>query len=330
VKRISSAFATSFRARLLSFYDTQQRKLPWRASADPYRVLVSELMLQQTRVETVLLYYDRWLSRFPTVHALAEANLDDVLKQWEGLGYYSRARHLHRAAQMVREQHNGHIPRQPEQLRALPGVGPYTAAAVGSIAFNQPQAAVDGNVRRVLCRVLDLADPSPAQLQQHADTLLDTDRPGDYNQALMELGATVCTPRNPGCGSCAVRQHCRAYARDTVAIRPAPKVRPPLAVEIVQCVVAVNDGQVLLRQRPFTGLLAGLWEFPEIVAAAGYQQVGHVLHTFTHKRIDYLVHISRDRIPVRGQWIAVAELPNRALSTAQRRVAKLALPFFGL
>jgi A/G-specific adenine glycosylase len=336
VKRISSAFATSFRASLLSFYDAQRRKLPWRESKDPYEVLVSELMLQQTRVETVIPYYQRWLARFPNVHALANAHVHDVLKQWEGLGYYSRARHLHGAAQIVREQYAGQIPQQHEQLRQLPGVGTYTAAAVASIAFNQPHAVVDGNVRRVLCRVLDLADPKSAELQQYADALLDAVRPGDYNQALMELGATICTPRKPSCSSCTVRQQCHAYHKGTVELRPAPKVKAPLPLEIVNCLVAIHKGAILVTQRPLQGLLAGLWEFPVIRKTAHHRHVGNILHTFTHKRIDYQVYISTKRVRVRDRvrnldrWVSLNEMNALPFSTAQRRVAKLALPFFGL
>jgi A/G-specific adenine glycosylase len=334
VKRISTAFATSFRASLLSFYDAGRRKLPWRESNDPYHVLVSELMLQQTRVATVLPYYDRWLRRFPDTHTLAAAHVDDVLKQWEGLGYYSRARNLHRAAQIVHERHAGRLPQQFEQLRQLPGVGPYTAAAVASIAFNQPHAAVDGNVRRVLCRVLDSADSKPAELQQHADRLLDTARPGDYNQALMELGATICMPRDPHCSACPVMNMCRAYQNGTVQLRPAPKVKTSLPLEIVNCLVAIHEGAVLVSQRPSKGLLAGLWEFPAINYTTRYRHVGNILHTFTHKRIEYRVHTSTKRVRirdrVRDRWLALHELESLAFSTAQRRVAKLALPFFGL
>jgi A/G-specific adenine glycosylase len=331
VKRINTAFATSFRASLLSFYDAGRRELPWRASNDPYHVLVSELMLQQTRVETVIPYYDRWLRRFPNAQVLANAHVDDVLKQWEGLGYYSRARYLHRAAQIVHERHNGRIPEQFEELRQLPGVGPYTAAAVASIAFNRPHAAVDGNVRRVLCRVLDSADPKPDELQQHADRLLDAARPGDYNQALMELGAMICTPRDPECSICPVMNMCRAYQNNTVALRPAPKVKAALPLEIVNCLVAIHKGAVLVSQRPPAGLLAGLWEFPAIGNTSGYQHVGNMRHTFTHKRIEYRVHTSTKRVRAQGGcWRLLSELDELPFSTAQRRVAKLALPFFGL
>jgi A/G-specific adenine glycosylase len=329
VKRIpTSAFATSFRRRLLSFYDSSRRPLPWRVSADPYRVLVSEVMLQQTRVETVIHYYERWLQRFPHVEALATASIDDVLKQWEGLGYYSRARNLHRAAQMVREDHHSVIPGGYEQLRQLPGIGDYTANAVASIAFQQPLAAVDGNVRRVVSRVLDV-EATPAQLQQYAQRLLDPERPGDFNQAMMELGATICTPRSPVCTTCPVQRLCRAYRNQTIHLRPAPKVRKPLRLETVNTLVAVHDGEVLVVQRAPRGLLAGLWEFPEIQHVDGYSYLGLVTHTFTHKRIDYRVYSSNSRVNIAGHWVPLAELPARAFSKAQRRVGMLALPVRG-
>jgi A/G-specific adenine glycosylase len=332
VKRISSAFATSFRARLLSFYDTQHRKLPWREAADPYRVMVSEFMLQQTRVEAVIPYYQRWLHRFPDVHALAQADPDDVLKAWEGLGYYSRARNLQRAAQMVREHHNGDIPGAYTELKSLPGIGAYTAAAIASISFARPHAAVDGNVRRVLSRVLDEPNPTASELQRYADQLLDAHRPGDFNQAMMELGATVCTPRHPDCTSCPVQQLCRAHAAGTVTLRPAPKPKAALPHLRVNTLVAVNSGEVLVTQRPQHGLLAGLWEFPEITAVRNYQHVGDVTHSFTHKRITYRIYITplRARVHARARarpsWVPIAALATLALPTAQRRIAKLALP----
>ncbi|HEY0671418.1 MAG TPA: A/G-specific adenine glycosylase [Longimicrobiales bacterium] len=332
MKRITTAFATSFRTRLLAFYDAQHRKLPWRASNDPYRVLVSEFMLQQTRVETVIPYFQRWLTRFPDVCTLADAHPDDVLKHWEGLGYYSRARNLQRAAQMVRERHNGAVPSNYTELKALPGVGDYTAAAVASISYAVPLAAVDGNVKRVLSRLLDLEDPSPAQLQKHAGTLLDSRRPGDFNQAMMELGATICTPRAPACPSCPVKRLCRARRNNTIALRPAPKKRSVLPHEQINTLVAVHNHETLVVQRPDRGLLAGLWEFPSVDEITGYNCVGDVTHTFTHKRITYKVYVTGDRAqaPDRACWIPLSQLNELALPAAQRRVAKLALPFFGL
>ena len=303
--------------------------MPWRDSNDPYHVLVSEFMLQQTRVETVIPYYERWLERFPHVDALAEASVDDVLKQWEGLGYYSRARNLHRAAQMVRERHHSRVPSSYEALRELPGIGEYTAGAVASIAFAQPHSAVDGNVKRVLARLLDVETASPIELQQYAQQLLDPTRPGDFNQALMELGATVCTPRSPSCPTCPLRSLCRARRNDTVHLRPAPKQRKRIPEETTNTLVALHRGKVLVVQRPERGLLAGLWEFPSVNRADRYDSIGTVTHTFTHKRIHYRVYFTGTRVKLAGQWVALDALRDLAFSTAQRRVAKLALPDLG-
>lgn len=287
-------------------------------------------MLQQTRVETVIPYYHRWLERFPHLDALADAPLDDVLKHWEGLGYYSRARNLRRTAQMVREQHAGVVPARYHELCSLPGIGDYTAAALASIAFGEPHAAVDGNVRRVLARVFDLAAPQPSQLQQHAAQLLDRDQPGDFNQAMMELGATVCTPRTPNCAVCPVKAMCAARRNNTVALRPAPKLKGILPQEQINTLVAVHAGQTLVVQRPDRGLLAGLWEFPAVSQVHGYTRLGTIAHAFTHKRTIYHVYASTERVSVTGQWFPLPQLSELAFSSAQRRIAKQAWPFFGL
>lgn len=250
------------RSALLAYYDRAARDLPWREDRDPYRVLVSEIMLQQTRVETVVGYYGPWLERFPTVQALAEAGDDEVMKAWEGLGYYRRARNLHQAAKAVRERPEG-FPSTSDELRRLPGVGEYTAGAVASIVFEEVTPAVDGNVRRVLARLFDEPEPKPAWLRTHATDLVDPDRPGDWNQAVMELGATVCTPRRPHCEMCPVATWCAARAAGTEEERPAPREKK--AVPKAQLVLAVleMDGKVLVERRPEEGLLAGMWAFPE-------------------------------------------------------------------
>ncbi len=260
---------------LLAWYDARARDLPWREDTDPYRVWVSEVMLQQTRVEAVIPYYLRWMERFPSVERLAAAPEEEVMGAWAGLGYYSRARNLHRAAREVRERHGGVLPSDPEALRALPGVGEYTVGAVGSIAFGLPLPAVDGNVRRVLARLGDEPDPTPAVLRRWAVALVDPERPGDFNQALMELGATVCTPRNPLCGECPVSSACQSRAAGTQAERPVPRRKG--AVRAVAWGVAVlvagsgGEARVLLRRRPSEGLLGGMWEFPsqEVAGESG-------------------------------------------------------------
>jgi len=303
--------AAVFRSALLAHFDRHRRPLPWRADRNPYRVTVSEFMLQQTRVETVGPYYARWLQRFPDWNALAAAPLDDVLLAWEGLGYYSRARNLHRTARAVRERHGGELPADPAALRTLPGVGEYTAGAVASIAFGRPVPAVDGNVRRVLARLLDLARPTSAQLRCEAARLLDPDRPGDHNEAMMELGATICTPRAPRCGECPVAAWCAALAAGTVAKRPGrrPRRRPVPRVDYATLVAIDPVGRVLLARRPDEGLLAGMWEFPsgevcesepDTVARSALQRLAifgargrrvehlaSVQHAFTHLRATY-------------------------------------------
>ena len=252
------------RADLLAFYDRRKRELPWRRDTDPYRILVSEIMLQQTRVDTVIPYYEAWLHRFPDVEALAVADEGAVLKAWEGLGYYRRARNLHAAARVVRERWDGEVPSTEAALRDLPGVGKYTAGAVASIAFGQAVPAVDGNVRRVLARLFDVPKPTGRWLRETATALVDRERPGDWNQALMELGATVCTPRAARCESCPVAWACAAKAAGTVAERPAPTVRhAPRVAVIALAVLRTPGGDVLLERRRADGLLAGMWALPE-------------------------------------------------------------------
>ncbi|MFW6199031.1 MAG: A/G-specific adenine glycosylase, partial [Gemmatimonadota bacterium] len=232
---------------------------------DPYRIWVSEVMLQQTRVDTVVPYYRRWIERFPSLDDLAAADQEEVLQLWKGLGYYSRARNLHRAARMVRERHGGSVPDTVEGLKTLPGVGEYTAGAVASIAFHRAEPAVDGNVRRVLSRLYDLADPGDAHLRRKAGSLVDPKRPGCFNQALMELGATVCTPTAPACARCPLEQLCLARARGTVEERPRPRKRSSVAGKSVVVGIPVSsDGRTLLVRRPEDGLLGGLWEFPSM------------------------------------------------------------------
>jgi A/G-specific adenine glycosylase len=298
------------RRRLLDHYDRHHRRLPWREESDPYRIWVSEVMLQQTRVETVIPYYMRWVDRFPDLDTLAGAEEDEVLTLWAGLGYYSRARNLHRAARVVRDRHGGRIPADPRELERLPGLGSYTAGAVASIAFGRRAAAVDGNVRRVLCRLFDLPDPSQADLRNRAERLVDDARPGDFNQALMELGATVCTPKRPSCPDCPVRPLCRALARGTVERRPRSRARASVPHRtFAVAVLADRQGRVLLVRRPLDGLLGGMWAFPEGELAAGRPPVAEarrvaaalgvsvaresaelppVDHIFTHLRARYL------------------------------------------
>lgn len=263
---LAVAHGPEIRRRLLQSYDAGKRDLPWRKESNPYRVWVSEIMLQQTRVETVIPYYKEWMKRFPDLEALAVAQEEEVLRTWQGLGYYSRARNLHRAARMVKERLGGRLPVSSSALRALPGVGEYTAGAVASIAFGEVVPAVDGNVRRVLCRLFDLPDPRVGELRRLAEPLVDPVRPGDFNQALMELGALLCTPRVPRCGSCPLEDICLARERGTETERPAAKDRravPELDIAVVVAAATVSGTpRLFLRKRPGPGLLAGMWEFP--------------------------------------------------------------------
>lgn len=256
-------------ARLLQWYDRRRRDLPWRESRDPYRIWVSEIMLQQTQVTTVLPYYEKFLVRFPRIGDLASASIEEVLAMWSGLGYYRRARQLHAAARQVMAE-GGELPRTAEALCRLPGIGPYTSAAIASIAFGERVAVLDGNVERVLCRYLARAgDPKKAALRREllavATELLDPRRPGDGNQALMELGATVCRPQRADCSRCPLGQACQARARGEIEIYPTPKVRrQPEKVELA-VVVAESEGRVLLFRRPEDSeLLAGMWELPTV------------------------------------------------------------------
>ena len=344
------------RGALLGFYDARRRALPWRMHPQPYRVWVAEVMLQQTRADTVIPYYRAWLERFPDLASLATAPLDDVLRLWEGLGYYARARNLHRAALMVRERLGGELPCSAAALRRLPGVGEYTVAAVASIAFGETVPVVDGNVRRVLARLFEEPAPTAAWLRERAAELLDPDRPGDFNQALMELGATVCLPRATACGECPLASECRARRRGTVARCPRPRHRGPLPeVDIgVAALLRTEDGshpELLLVRRPAEGLLGGLWELPgervhreaaqstaaRAARAAGARVTGEpralpiVRQLYSHFRGVYrpfvwLIRLLRSplerRSRVESVWVDRAGLDARALPVVQRKIAE--------
>ncbi|PWV97302.1 A/G-specific DNA-adenine glycosylase [Paenibacillus cellulosilyticus] len=266
--------AAFFGRELLGWYDVVKRKLPWRINRDPYRVWVSEIMLQQTRVDTVIPYYERFMQRFPTVQALAEAPEEDVLKHWEGLGYYSRARNLQAGAREVVERYRGIVPDDAASVASLKGVGPYTAGAIMSIAFNRPEPAVDGNVMRVLSRFWlledDIAKPATrVKIEKLARSIIPEGRAGDFNQALMELGALVCTPKSPGCLTCPVMEHCAGRLAGREAELPIKtKAKPPRPEWRLGVVVegsGEHAGRVLVRQRPDTGLLARMWELPHVL-----------------------------------------------------------------
>ncbi len=277
---------------LLPWWNETRADLPWRRTADPYAIWIAEVMLQQTQIATVIPYYERWLARFPTVRALAAAPLDDVLKAWEGLGYYSRARNLHAAAQRIVADYEGQLPNTVKELMGLPGIGRYTAGAVASIAYGVPAPVLDGNVIRVLSRVFDVADDVTQTATRHhlwqlAGDLVPQERPGDFNQALMELGQLICLPQAPRCLLCPLAAVCLARQRGTQLERP---VRPPRRQTPHYDVVAAiiwregrpsATGQFLIAQRPHDGLLGGLWEFP-----GGKVEPGETLPDALRREID--------------------------------------------
>ncbi len=256
-----------FTQNLLKWYARQGRSLPWRGSPDPYAVWVSEIMLQQTRVETVIPYFLRWMERFPGIPELAAASEQEVLSAWEGLGYYGRARNIHKAARMIMENYAGELPREPAVLRKLPGIGRYSAGAIASMAHGQDVAALDGNIRRVLARYFDVAEPadSPAgqaRLWALAEKHLPKGHAGDYNQALMDLGATICVPKTPRCLLCPLNEQCLARRLGIQDQRPVLKPKAEIPHYTVTAAVIQKKGKVLLAKRPSKGLLGGMWEFP--------------------------------------------------------------------
>lgn len=344
---------------LIAWYRTAKRDLPWRATSDPYAIWISEVMSQQTRVETVIPYYHRFLERFPDVCSLANAPQHDLLSLWEGLGYYRRARNLHAAAKQICHDHGGRIPDEYDTLLALKGVGPYTAAAVLSIAFNRRHAVMDGNVMRVVSRVSGIRDDIRSasvtrRIQAIVDDAIPCDRPADFNQAMMELGATVCTPKKPSCGSCPLSDDCLALRDGSVAQIPfkSPKASVPHH-RIVVGIVSDADGRMLIARRPDEAMLGGLWEFPggkvshgesdeqalrrelreELGIEVGDLTPFHTLkHAYSHFKITMVAYKSRlrsgDPKPLASKelkWVRVDELDaypfpkaNRTLTMALR------------
>ncbi len=315
---MSSFEPVLMRQTLLVWYAEVGRDLPWRRCRDPYPIWVSEIMLQQTQVKTVIPYYHRWLEQFPTLEQLALADLQQVLKAWEGLGYYSRARNLHRAAQKIIQEHGGVFPTQMEEVLALPGIGRTTAGGILSAAFNQPAAILDGNVKRVLARLIALSVPptkATKYLWQLSEALLDTEHAREFNQALMDLGATVCTPKNPDCKICPWMTHCQAYNLGMQSQLPMRETSSPLPHKLIGVAVIWNEqGQILIDRRRPDGLLGGLWEFPggklelgetveeciprEIKEELGIEiEVGDRLvtieHAYSHFRVTLMVHHCR-------------------------------------
>jgi len=343
---LSPAEIDELRKSVLGWYDRSARDLPWRRTRDPYRIWLSEVMLQQTRVEAVKPYYARFLRRFPTVEALAAAPEDEVLAAWSGLGYYARARALHRAARQVVERWGGRLPADAAALGSLPGFGPYTVAAVGSIAFGLPLAAVDGNVARVLSRWLCLEGDARAparmnELRRIASALLPPDRAGDWNQALMELGATLCLPRRPACLVCPARAHCLARKRGREHAIPPPRQARERPVLRLAAALVIGEGGVLLARRPPVGLFASLWELPSVELAEGDdprealsrflgpevgEELGRTEQVLTHRELRTVVHRLRPVGPIQVRepyvefrWVDPAGKLPGGLSSAGRK-----------
>jgi len=328
------------RRKLLSWYRSRRRDLPWRRTDDPYRIWISEVMLQQTRVEAARGHYERFVARFPTLGDLARAPLDDVLASWSGLGYYQRARSLHAAVRECVERYDGRVPDDPVAFRTLSGVGPYTAAAVQSIAYSAPLAAVDGNVVRVVARLgaLDGHARSPrlrAAVDRIAAELLSPRQPGDHNQAMMELGATVCTPRAPRCHGCPLVSDCRAAALERPLAYPAPAPRPRPRDVLWEAAVVVRRGRLLLVRRPDQGRLRGMWELPW--AEASFAAIGprygirldvgeeivRVRHGVLAERISLVARTGRLRGRAAGErftWIEPARLGELPLASVWHKV----------
>ena len=342
-------------AALLAWYDRSARALPWRQPPgirpDPYAVWLSEIMLQQTTVKAVIPFYRKFLARWPRVADLAAADLNEVLAAWAGLGYYSRARNLHACARAVAERHGGSFPDSEAELRALPGVGAYTAAAIAAIAFDRPATAVDGNVERVVARLFAVSEPLPGakpEIKRRAATLTPALRPGDFTQGMMDLGATICTPRAPSCRLCPLSHTCLAARQGIAAALPVKAQKKDRPVRRGTAFVAIReDGAVLLRRRPPKGLLGGMLELPSTEWLAGSANCpapadgdapmpaewrrtsGTVSHTFTHFHLELAVYLARNvaagGIPQGCAWYARACLRDEALPSLMRKVLAHAL-----
>ena len=341
-------------AALLAWYDTAQRHLPWRyrprKKADPYRVWLSEIMLQQTTVAAVIPYFEKFVARWPTVHDLAAASLEDVLQMWAGLGYYSRARNLKSCADAIIRDHDGVFPQDELALKTLPGIGPYTAAAIAAIAFGQKATPVDGNIERVVARLFAVRQPLPAskrEIKRLAETLTPNRRAGDFAQAMMDLGSQVCSPRRPSCLVCPLQQDCAAGANGLAEVIPAKLAKAARPTRYGYAFLALReDGCVLLRQRPEAGLLGAMLEVPSTpwvddlpaakaalrtapVSGDWWQVPGTVVHVFTHFRLELTVY--RALVPVdagltfwagqdRCRWVKRRDLSGQALPSVMKKI----------
>ena len=337
-------------ALLLAWYDRHRRRLPWRAlpgeRSDPYRVWLSEIMLQQTTVKAVGPYFEKFVARWPTVEAMGNASLDDVLRMWAGLGYYSRARNLHACAVMVTREHGGAFPDSEDGLRMLPGIGPYTAAAIAAIAFDRRTMPVDGNIERVVSRLFAVEEALPQakpRIQELAATLLGPTRSGDSAQALMDLGSTICTPKKPACSLCPFSDDCMARARGDQETFPRKAPKKAGTLRRGAAFVVTRGDELLVRTRESKGLLGGMTEVPNSEWLAGQKDVaaltqvpavkgvarwhrktGVVTHVFTHFPLELVVYTARvaarTRAPEGMRWVPIATLHDEALPNVMRKV----------
>jgi len=354
--RPNATWLNDFQEKLLAWFAVNRRPLPWREDYQPYHVWISEVMLQQTQMERGVAYFRRWIARFPDVAAVAAAERDELLQYWEGLGYYSRLDNLRRTARALIERHGGALPDQIEQLQQLPGIGRYTAAAIASIAFDRDVALADANVTRLFARLFDLDQPlyngaGRRLVEEIATALLPPGRARNYNQALMELGALLCTPKAPRCPVCPLNGLCLAKKLNTAVLRPKPRQAAVKTDLPMAAVALIDNGRVLLRQRPPKGMWAGLWEFPglilqpgEDVATALHQEarrltglkitlekLAHIEHHHTRYRVlldGYFCHLSArpQEAPGGCRWVKLEEVTTYALSAGHRRLAGL-IPF---
>jgi len=344
-------------ADLLAWYDGHRRELPWRVTpdmrragviADPYHVWLSEIMLQQTTVQAVKAYFEKFVRLWPTVQDLAGADTEDVMKAWAGLGYYARARNLKKCAEAVVAQHGGKFPETAEALKTLPGIGDYTSAAIAAIAFDEPAHVMDGNVERVISRIFMVEEALPAAkpaMRAHLATLTPDDRPGDFAQAMMDLGATICTPRRPACALCPWRDHCRAFHESDPEFYPVKAEKKARPVRQGAAFVAIDsEGRVLLRKRIESGLLGGMTEVPTTAwnsnrdggmgtdhapFVADWKPCGTIIHVFTHFELRlsvYRADVAGTRDGDNGWWEPVTNLDGEALPTVMKKAISAAIP----
>jgi len=335
-----------FRENLLAWYRTEKRDLPWRNTSDPYRIWVSEIIMQQTRIDQGLAYYERFVDKFPSVTILALANEEEILKEWQGLGYYSRARNMHFAAKQIVTMFDSQFPNSAEQLNTIKGIGSYTSAAIASIAFNEPIAAIDGNVFRVLTRVFGIDEPidttkGKKKIQKLANELLDTKHPGDYNQAIMDFGALQCKPRNPECNQCTFKNSCAAFGSNNVSQLPVKSKKTKITNRYFNYLVIKNDDSIFVKKRDETDIWKNLYDFPliETPQSVSFSQLTEtdlwksifqnsklIIESISEEKIHILSH---QKIHHRFITISLTDyifLPSKYIKIMKKNIFELAVP----